>query len=131
MTKLTDEGYSFAPKLMAWKQEKQEKHMPVPDGYVVYIVMEKLPGVHPLDIWNDKRCSRIERDEIRRAFREALRYVNAFLWHGYRSELTLLVRYSKVVLFPWIPDWRTSSGITRAKIGKYTYACQSFTSAIN
>jgi len=49
LMKLTGDGCSFAPKLMAWKQEKQEKHMPVPDGYVVYILMEKLPGVHPLD----------------------------------------------------------------------------------
>ena len=49
LTKLTKDGCSSAPRLISWKRDKQGKKIPVPGGYVVYILMEKLPGVHPLD----------------------------------------------------------------------------------
>jgi hypothetical protein len=100
LTKLTKDGCSSAPRLISWKREKQDKNMPVPDGYVVYILMEKLPGVHPLDFWAEELFSRRDRDEIRRAFREAMRCVNAFLWRGHRSEFNVVSEIFKCGIVP-------------------------------
>jgi len=49
----------------------------VPGGYVVYILMEKLPGSPPWDFWIEERYSLEDRNEIREAFRVALRYLAA------------------------------------------------------
>jgi hypothetical protein len=97
LKKLTEDGCSAAPKLISWKREKQDENMPVPDGYVVYILMEKLPGVHPLDFWAGELR---DRDEIRRAFREAMRCVNAFLWRGHRSEFNVVSEILKCGIVP-------------------------------
>jgi len=74
--------------------------MPVPDGYVLYILMEKLPGVHPLDFWAEEFFSRKDRDEIRRVFREAMRCVNAFLWRGHRPEFNIVSEIFKCGIVP-------------------------------
>ena len=90
MAELAKHGCSSAPRLISWKREKQDKEMCVPGGYVVYILMEKLPGVHPLNFWAEEYFSRRDRDEIRRAFREAMRCVNAFLLRCHRSEFNVV-----------------------------------------
>ena len=73
LTKLTKDGCSSAPRLISWMREKQSKKKPVTGGYIVYSLMKKLPGVHPLDLWVEELFSKRDRDEIRRAFREAMR----------------------------------------------------------
>jgi hypothetical protein len=51
---------------------KQDDDMWVPGGYIVFILMEKLPGVmiKEEDFWT--KYSLQQRDEVRVAFQEAL-----------------------------------------------------------
>ncbi len=70
---LTKAGCAAAPKLLSWTQGQQDNTMWVPGGYIVYILMEKLPGAPPVDFWVEGRYSLEERNEIRAAFRKALR----------------------------------------------------------
>ncbi|KAL1962842.1 hypothetical protein VTN77DRAFT_9117 [Rasamsonia byssochlamydoides] len=65
---LTKAGCSCTPTLFAWKQEKQESHMWIPGGFLVYILMEKLPGIRLDNVWS---LDREERDEVRKSFKEA------------------------------------------------------------
>lgn len=51
---LTESGCSAAPKLLSWTRELQDETMWVPGGYVVYILMEKLPGAPPFNFWVEK-----------------------------------------------------------------------------
>lgn len=44
---LTQAACSSAPALLAWKQEKQNADMWLPDGYIVYLLVNKLPGIRP------------------------------------------------------------------------------------
>jgi len=48
LVKLAKRGCS-APRLISWKREKQDKAICVPGGCFVYILMEKLPVVYPLN----------------------------------------------------------------------------------
>jgi hypothetical protein len=65
---LTKAGCSSSPALVTWKQEQQGKHDWVPGGYIVYILMSKVPGirVHPLQDFSLQ-----EREAIRTSFKEA------------------------------------------------------------
>jgi hypothetical protein len=74
LTRLTDQKCSVTPRLISWMQEKQEETMCVPNGYIVYILMEKLPGNPPQKFWDEKCFSLKDRDEIRKSFKAALRY---------------------------------------------------------
>lgn len=65
---LSKRGCSSAPTLLAWKHGVQAEHQWVPGGYVVYILMNKLPGV-PVD--NIAGLPRDERDSLRKAFKES------------------------------------------------------------
>ena len=66
---------------------KVNQEMCVPGGYVVYILMEELPGIHPLNFWP-------------RAFHEAMRCVTAFLLRGHRSEFNDVSEIFKCGIIP-------------------------------
>ncbi|KAL1880317.1 hypothetical protein Plec18167_003720 [Paecilomyces lecythidis] len=75
---LTRNGCKSVPRLIGYSIEEQPKDGYVPGGYIVYIVMEKVPGrnlfdfgEHPLE----------KRDKIRIAFGKAIR--SEFYSHGY------------------------------------------------
>ncbi|KAI1953687.1 hypothetical protein LOZ57_000028 [Ophidiomyces ophidiicola] len=63
-------GCKVTPKLLYVKRSLQEwEHLPVPGGYVVFILMQKVTGVPLVDFWDydfDKR------EKIRAAFRNSL-----------------------------------------------------------
>ena len=65
---LTQAGCSSSPTLLAWKHERQNDDMWLPDGYIVYILMNKLPGIR---IENIKSLPCQERDELRKSFKDA------------------------------------------------------------
>ncbi|KAL1979309.1 hypothetical protein VTN96DRAFT_6229 [Rasamsonia emersonii] len=66
---LTAVGCSSTPALFAWKHETQGDDDWIPGGYIDYILMEKLPGTSP-GYWSGV-MKREERDQLRRAFKEA------------------------------------------------------------
>lgn len=76
---LTKQGCTSAPTLLSWKLEKQGPRMWVPGGPIVFILMEKLPGICPGDGVVDIFLSlkREERDELREAFKRAWLYVTS------------------------------------------------------
>ena len=65
---LTQAACSSSPTLLAWKQERQNADMWLPGGYIVYILMNKLPGIciESIDF-----LPRHERDELRKSFKDA------------------------------------------------------------
>ncbi|KAH8811426.1 hypothetical protein F5884DRAFT_782070 [Xylogone sp. PMI_703] len=65
---LTNAKCSSAPKLLAWKVDKQDWDSWVPGGYLVYVLMEKLPGIIVDDFFG---LDRQERDEMRRCLKRA------------------------------------------------------------
>jgi hypothetical protein len=65
---LTKAGCSSSPALITWKQERQGKHDWVPGGYIVYLLMERVPGIRVHQL---KDFSLQERDAIRTSFKEA------------------------------------------------------------
>ena len=87
LQKLTDAKCPASPSLLAVKKDKQREPLLdgdyawerkgeswveswVPGGYIVYILMEKLPGRDLFDLYR-WGYSLEQRDEVRRAFREA------------------------------------------------------------
>jgi hypothetical protein len=66
---LTRAGCSSTPSLFAWKQDKQGWESWVPEGYVFYILMEKLTGIVVNNFYRD--LDRKERDELRESFKGA------------------------------------------------------------
>ncbi|KAL8830159.1 MAG: hypothetical protein Q9170_005864 [Blastenia crenularia] len=88
---LTAAGCSVTPTLLAVQIAEQDQsvlefrfpestvQMWMPGGYIVYILMAKLPA-QPMDInsfWND--YSRSERDQVRDAFKKSYMSVDHFL----------------------------------------------------
>ena len=70
LTRLTRGKCPYTPKLLSILSEKQDHKMWIPGGFIVFILMEKVPGV-PLDnFWSD--MTRSQRDEVRNAFRKTL-----------------------------------------------------------
>lgn len=70
LSHFSEKGCKVTPKLLHIKQSLQEwSYMPVPNGYVVLILMEKVPGVPLVDFWN---YDPNKRQKIRAAFREGL-----------------------------------------------------------
>ncbi|KAH8703248.1 hypothetical protein BGW36DRAFT_422817 [Talaromyces proteolyticus] len=68
LIRLNHAGCSSAPRLLNWKMDKQTEAMPVPGGYVVYIVTKQLLG-EPLT--NLAKLSQWERRSILIAFKDA------------------------------------------------------------
>lgn len=63
-------GCLSCPKIINYKQKEQDEEWIVPGGYVLYIALEKWPGIrltHQL-FWE---LPRQERDSIRAAFRDS------------------------------------------------------------
>lgn len=73
LTTLTASNSSSTPSLLSWKQANQDCDAGIPGGYVVYILMEKLPGVRADNLLRE--LGREERDLLRGCFREAWLYV--------------------------------------------------------
>lgn len=69
LTSLTAANCTSTPSLLAWKQQIQDCDAGVPGGYVVYILMEQLPGVRVDNFMRD--LAREERNALRGCFRQA------------------------------------------------------------
>lgn len=69
--RLTDLGCTSTPRLIDYEGMAQDDGMGhwMPGGYIVYILMELLPGIPIYDFWV---LPREERDGIRTAFQTAL-----------------------------------------------------------
>lgn len=70
MLALTKGGCESVPRLLNWKRVKQDNLGPIPGGYLIYLVLQNLPGVRLSreDYWN---LSEAQREEIREAFKVA------------------------------------------------------------
>ncbi|KAK2811178.1 hypothetical protein FQN50_002275 [Emmonsiellopsis sp. PD_5] len=66
---LTEAGCTCTPKFLDIILEKQSKYDPVPDGFRLYILMEKVPGRNLL---NFGKLPLAERDQVRIAFAKAI-----------------------------------------------------------
>lgn len=71
---LTRNGCKSVPRLIGYSIEEQPKEGYVPGGYIVYIVMDKVPGRNLFDFGE---YPLEKRDKIRIAFGKAIRYVVA------------------------------------------------------
>ncbi len=69
LDRLTDLGCTSTPRLLDYERTIQDDKMWLPGGYMVYILMELLPGDPVYDFW---ALPWKERDEVRKAFRPAL-----------------------------------------------------------
>jgi len=70
---ITKNGCASTPELLSFKQEEQGNDMWVPGGYILYILMSRLPGERLRNLfW---RLDRTERDEIRKSFKSWWLYV--------------------------------------------------------
>ena len=65
---LTKAGCSSSPSLLAWKKEIQSQDMWIPQGFIVYILMNKLPGMR-ID-WIEQLPQQ-ERNDFREGFKRA------------------------------------------------------------
>ncbi|KAH8811666.1 hypothetical protein F5884DRAFT_855005 [Xylogone sp. PMI_703] len=92
---LTKAGCSCTPTLFAWKQDKQKgPDAWVPGGYIVYILMEKLPGITVDNFYFD--LGREERDVLRGYFKVAWLYV--------LSSIKLFIQMSSLQQIPIIRE---------------------------
>lgn len=79
LKQLSETECSSAPRLLDYCQMKQTDDMIVPQGYILYILMNRLPGVPLGDIfW---QLDAAERQDIRGAFKIAYEYVSSFKKH--------------------------------------------------
>ena len=68
---LTKKQCSSTPKLFSWKADEQTDKEWVPGGYKLSILMEKLPGSDPSDLFLTGQMPIHERNSLRKAFKEA------------------------------------------------------------
>lgn len=79
LEQLSETECSSAPRLLNYCQMKQTNDMIVPQGYILYVLMNRLPGVPLGDIfW---QLDAAERQDIRDAFKIAYEYVSFFIKH--------------------------------------------------
>ncbi|KAL2004255.1 hypothetical protein VTN02DRAFT_4770 [Thermoascus thermophilus] len=79
LDELTKKGCSCTPKLLSFATQKQRDTDWVPGGYIVFILMEKLPG---RDLTAFDTFSPDRRYEVRIAFGRAIRELHALgYWH--------------------------------------------------
>jgi len=69
LKRLTKAGCRSTPHLLGYECLNRKGDQWLPKGYVVFILMQLVPGVSLVDFWE---LSRRERDEARTAFRTAL-----------------------------------------------------------
>jgi hypothetical protein len=75
LTFLTEKGCTCTPRLLGYKALSQADDSWLPGGYVVFILMELLPGIafdEYHDVWD---LPRKERDQFREALLVSLRWV--------------------------------------------------------
>jgi hypothetical protein len=65
----TEAASTSTPKLLDFQRFLQGQDLWMPDGYMVCILMERLPGISLENFW---QLPREERDQIRKAFQFAL-----------------------------------------------------------
>ncbi|KAK2799269.1 hypothetical protein FQN50_008545 [Emmonsiellopsis sp. PD_5] len=124
LTHFNKMGCSVTPRLLTWVPHRQALDMPIPDGYIVFLVMEKVPGV-PLD--NFRTFSFDKREKIRAAFRRALTELDRYgadpadtrlanLIYDEENDKCYIVDYEDIYVFPDgisvdddIPRWRESN----------------------
>jgi hypothetical protein len=68
MTHLTEFGCLSTPRLLDVAKNKQAEDMCLPGGYMLFILMEKLPGKMILDFWDYDLETR---NRIRAAFKDS------------------------------------------------------------
>ncbi|KAB8215046.1 hypothetical protein BDV33DRAFT_195595 [Aspergillus novoparasiticus] len=71
LEKLTEGGCSSTPRFIDFRAFEQDDDDPVPDGYLVVFLLEKLPGVNLERIFSE--FSLEKRNRVRIAFAKALR----------------------------------------------------------
>ncbi|GIJ99439.1 hypothetical protein Aspvir_001571 [Aspergillus viridinutans] len=71
LSHLTKARCSSTPSLFAWKADTQTHNEWVPGGYKLSILMEKLPGSDPSDLFITSQMPLVERDRLRMAFKAA------------------------------------------------------------
>jgi hypothetical protein len=76
LRQLTMAGCSSAPSLLNYRQEEQTNDIVVPQGYIFYILMNRLPGIPPGD--NFWLLDAAERQDIRDALKAACEWVSLF-----------------------------------------------------
>jgi hypothetical protein len=76
LSRLTKAKCPYTPKLLSWSRVKQDTSMWIPGGWLVFILMKKLPGASPFNFWapdaGRPAMTRAQRDEVREAFKKAL-----------------------------------------------------------
>jgi hypothetical protein len=76
LERLTRTKCPHTPKLLSVIWEHQDPTMWVPGGWLIFILMEKVPGVPPLNFFQSSTerpaMTRSQRDEVREAFKKAL-----------------------------------------------------------
>ncbi|KLJ06142.1 hypothetical protein EMPG_10436 [Blastomyces silverae] len=79
-----EKGCSVTPRLLHKEKIIQGPNLPTPGGYIVFIVMEKVPGVPLTDFWT---YDRPKRDRIREAFQKGMTEIRSF--GGYSIDMGL------------------------------------------
>lgn len=76
LERLTAKKCPYTPKLLSITQKQQDSTMWIPGGWLVFILMEKVPGVPPFNFFYPSKdqpaMTRFQRDEVREAFKKAL-----------------------------------------------------------
>ena len=73
MKRLTERNCSSTPRMLEYALMRQPEGMCLPGGYIVFILMELLPGKMIMDFWS---YSREKRSRIREAAKKALLWVS-------------------------------------------------------
>ncbi|KAK2753472.1 hypothetical protein FQN54_007862 [Arachnomyces sp. PD_36] len=88
LSHLTEKGCPSTPRLLSHFQVEQAEDFPVPGGYLVCLLMEKLPGKMIMDFWDYDRA---KRDRIREAFKAGWQdMIDASVWHHDEGRRNLL-----------------------------------------
>ncbi|KAL1968561.1 hypothetical protein VTN77DRAFT_1771 [Rasamsonia byssochlamydoides] len=107
-----------APRILVWKQEKQGDNLPVLGGWMAYILTEHAPGIR-LDVDNidiHEAMDRQERDELRRAFKNAwLECEDCGVTHGKRTRNSLVWNRERQKCS--IVDWEVSGSLMKGTDG--------------
>ena len=73
---LTKVQCPHTPKLLSISKREQDLTMWVPGGWLIFILIEKLPGLPPMNFWcatKDRPAMTLsQRNEVRAAFKVAL-----------------------------------------------------------
>lgn len=96
---LTLKGCKCTPLYIGHEVRVQSDHDYLPGGYVVYTLMEKLPGINLVD-WPDFPLEK--RNRVRIAFGKAIRYAPLLSQTGLVTNF-LVENFTPMVLYTMIP----------------------------